>query len=57
MFDSCFLPNIHTLTDTIGIGVFQSYYETHQLQQYSASDISWIASLELFIMFSGVSIE
>lgn len=41
----------------MGIGVFQSYYESHQLQQYSASDISWIASLELFIMFSGVCIE
>ncbi|KAL5360191.1 hypothetical protein BJX96DRAFT_175060 [Aspergillus floccosus] len=35
------------------IGVFQSYYETHQLQQYSSSEISWIASLELFILFWG----
>ncbi|KAL2863151.1 putative MFS monocarboxylate transporter (Mct) [Aspergillus lucknowensis] len=34
------------------IGMFQSFYETHQLQEYSASEISWIASLELFIMFS-----
>jgi hypothetical protein len=58
MFDfPVFHPTTHTLTDNIGIGVFQSYYQTHQLKQYSASDISWIASLELFIMFSGVCIE
>ncbi|KAF7597125.1 hypothetical protein BBP40_009463 [Aspergillus hancockii] len=35
------------------IGIFQDYYQSHQLQSYSSSTISWIASLELFIMFAG----
>ena len=36
------------------IGVFQAYYETHQLSEYSASTIGWIPSLEVFIlMFMG----
>jgi hypothetical protein len=33
-----------------GIGVFQAYYETHQLKNYSSSTISWITSLEIFFM-------
>jgi hypothetical protein len=33
-----------------GIGVFQEYYETHQLKSYSSSTISWITSLEAFFM-------
>lgn len=33
------------------IGVFQDYYQTHQLKQYSPSTISWISSLETFFMF------
>jgi hypothetical protein len=28
------------------IGVFQDYYQTHQLKEYSASDISWIPALQ-----------
>lgn len=36
------------------IGVFQEYYQTHQLSQYSASTISWIPSCEAFMMFFGV---
>ncbi|RAL15303.1 MCT family MFS transporter [Aspergillus homomorphus CBS 101889] len=36
-----------------GIGIFQDYYQSHQLQSYSSSTIAWIASLELFIMFAG----
>ena len=35
------------------IGVFQAYYETHQLKEYSPSDIAWIPSLETFMMFAG----
>ncbi|KAL3421605.1 major facilitator superfamily transporter [Phlyctema vagabunda] len=34
------------------IGVFQDYYQKHQLQNYSASSISWILSLEPFILFA-----
>lgn len=32
------------------VGVFQDYYQTHQLKQYSPSDISWIPSLQVFFM-------
>ncbi|KAL0255002.1 hypothetical protein SLS55_009527 [Diplodia seriata] len=35
------------------IGVFQEYYQTHQLSQYSPSTISWIPSCEAFMMFFG----
>ncbi|OBT60997.1 hypothetical protein VE03_09739 [Pseudogymnoascus sp. 23342-1-I1] len=35
------------------IGIFQDYYQLHQLRDYSSSTISWIASLQLFIMFVG----
>lgn len=35
------------------IGIFQTYYETHQLKNYSPSDIAWIPSLETFMMFAG----
>ncbi|KAK2601903.1 hypothetical protein QQS21_004590 [Conoideocrella luteorostrata] len=33
------------------IGVFQDYYQTHQLSSYSSSTIAWIPSLETCIMF------
>ncbi|KAI9788212.1 MAG: hypothetical protein M1816_007064 [Peltula sp. TS41687] len=35
------------------IGVFQEYYQTHQLRDYSPSTIAWIPSLETFMMFAG----
>lgn len=35
------------------IGVFQDYYQEHLLTGYSSSTISWIPSLELFMMFFG----
>lgn len=28
------------------IGVFQEYYQTHQLAQYSPSDVAWIPALQ-----------
>ncbi|KAJ5374588.1 Major facilitator superfamily domain general substrate transporter, partial [Penicillium concentricum] len=33
------------------IGVFQAYYERHQLSEFSTSTITWITSLETFTMF------
>lgn len=39
-----------------GIGVFQAYYQTHQLQDISPSTVSWITSLEVFNMFAGVCV-
>ncbi|KAI1609011.1 MFS transporter, MCP family, solute carrier family 16, member 10 [Exophiala viscosa] len=35
------------------IGVFQDYYETHQLKEYSSQEVAWIPSLESFMMFVG----
>jgi MFS family permease len=35
------------------IGIFQEYYETHQLQNYSPSDVAWIPALESSCMFAG----
>ncbi|TKA73865.1 hypothetical protein B0A55_04478 [Friedmanniomyces simplex] len=35
------------------IGVFQEYYQTHQLREYDPSTVSWISSLEAFFMFAG----
>ena len=33
------------------IGVFQDYYQTHQLSNMSPSTVAWIPSLETFMMF------
>ncbi|RDL31922.1 uncharacterized protein BP5553_09324 [Venustampulla echinocandica] len=35
------------------IGVFQEYYQTNLLSQYSPSTVSWIPSLEVSMMFLG----
>ncbi|KAL4875824.1 major facilitator superfamily domain-containing protein [Aspergillus karnatakaensis] len=35
------------------IGVFIDYYKTHQLQDVDTSTITWITSLEYFMMFFG----
>ncbi|KAH6708725.1 major facilitator superfamily transporter, partial [Leptodontidium sp. MPI-SDFR-AT-0119] len=35
------------------IGVFQEFYQSHQLRDYSPSDIAWIPSLQIFFMFAG----
>lgn len=35
------------------IGVFQDYYERHQLASYSPSSVAWISSTETFMMFLG----
>ncbi|OCT47776.1 hypothetical protein CLCR_03725 [Cladophialophora carrionii] len=35
------------------IGVFQDYYQSHQLKEYTAQEIAWIPSLEAFMMFIG----
>ena len=34
-----------------GIGIFQDYYLTHQLKDYSSSEVAWIPSTESFMMF------
>jgi hypothetical protein len=33
------------------IGVFQDYYQTHQLSNYSSSTVAWIPATESFFMF------
>lgn len=35
------------------IGIFQEYYQQNTLKQYSTSTVSWITSMELFMMFLG----
>jgi hypothetical protein len=35
------------------LSVLQEYYQTHQLQHKSPSDISWIGSLQIFFLFAG----
>ncbi|KAI9840705.1 MAG: hypothetical protein M1838_003939 [Thelocarpon superellum] len=35
------------------IGVFQDYYQTHQLRDYSPSTVAWIPALQTFMMFLG----
>lgn len=32
------------------IGVFQEYYQHHQLRDYSASEVAWIPALQVFMM-------
>ena len=34
----------------LSIGVFQAYYQDHQLQDYSSSETSWILSTETFLL-------
>ncbi|KAJ5730360.1 uncharacterized protein N7483_004868 [Penicillium malachiteum] len=34
------------------VGVFQEYYQTHQLQTDSPSTISWIPSVSVFMLFT-----
>ncbi|KAF2759552.1 major facilitator superfamily transporter, partial [Pseudovirgaria hyperparasitica] len=35
------------------VGVFQEYYQTHQLAAYTPADIAWISSLQIFFMMAG----
>lgn len=37
-----------------GVGVFQEYYETHQLASLSPGTVSWIPSLTIFTVFIAV---
>jgi hypothetical protein len=39
-----------------GIGVFQDYYQNHQLSTYSPSTVAWIPATESFFMFFCVRI-
>ncbi|KAH7129260.1 major facilitator superfamily domain-containing protein [Dactylonectria macrodidyma] len=45
----CALVSIYGLINTSA--VFESYFKTHQLQDYSHSQIGWIFSLYLFLVF------
>ena len=38
----------------LGIGVFQEYYMTGPLSEYSPSTIAWIPSLQVFFMMAMV---
>lgn len=53
----CVLGSFCGITVTFGIsngtGTIQDYLATERLQQYSESDIGWLFSLWLFIMYAG----
>ncbi|KAF3766364.1 hypothetical protein M406DRAFT_38721 [Cryphonectria parasitica EP155] len=38
------------LNCTLAVGVFQDYYQSELLNQYSASTVAWIPSLQIFFM-------
>jgi hypothetical protein len=40
-----------TLGFANSFGTFEEYYLSHQLKDWSASDISWIGSLAIFLQF------
>ncbi|KAH8591281.1 major facilitator superfamily domain-containing protein, partial [Bisporella sp. PMI_857] len=35
------------------VGVFMEYYQNHQLKDENPSDIAWIGSIQIFILFGG----
>lgn len=43
-----------TILTMTGVGIFQNYYESTLLRQYSASTIAWIPSLQIFFMYAMV---
>ena len=45
---------LSTILTMTGVGVFQNYYESTLLSQYSASTIAWIPSLQIFFMYAMV---
>jgi hypothetical protein len=51
----CLMPtgaNLRRLSPPLAIGIFQDYYQSNQLHSYSSSSISWILSLEPFVLFA-----
>jgi MFS family permease len=36
-------------------GVYQEYYQKHQLRSHSAFDISWIGAFSTFVLFVGAA--
>jgi hypothetical protein len=49
-----FLGLFATFGQLNSFGSYQAYYSTHQLAAYSASEISWIGSLQLWTFFFSV---
>lgn len=48
----CKSQSTRALTDVISIGIFQSTYQTGSLSSYTPSDISWIFTLQLSLMWA-----
>lgn len=46
------MPTDNLIRFTPAMGIFQEYYQNNQLHSYSASSISWILSLEPFVLFA-----
>ena len=49
----CSMMSLLTFGFLNGYGTFQGYYQLHQLSDRTPSEISWIGSVQLFLMFSG----
>lgn len=45
-------PLTDSNTIPLGVGSFQQYYEVGPLKNYSSSEIAWIPSLQLFVLFA-----
>ena len=53
IYSTC--PTITLLKDFFsGVGIFQDYYSSELLRGYSASEIAWIPSLQIFFMMAMV---
>ncbi|RMZ75716.1 hypothetical protein DV738_g5336, partial [Chaetothyriales sp. CBS 135597] len=52
-FDPASFPDGGLRAWLVVFGVFQAYYETHQLREYSSQEVAWIPSLESFMLFMG----
>lgn len=46
----CFFVYFNTWGLIISFGVFQSYYQNHMLSHYSPSSISWIGTIQAFLL-------
>ncbi|KAH8114865.1 MFS general substrate transporter [Phellopilus nigrolimitatus] len=47
----CTLISLTAFGQVNAFGVFQAYYATNQLQHNTASDISWIGSVQIFLLY------
>lgn len=47
----CFLIYMNTWGIATSFGVYQSYYQQHTLREYAPGTISWIGTVQVFLLF------